>query len=154
MPDFTDTITTATVLPNLFNLLYEVFVTLFTSALLLWVFLLVFDAIIGWWSDWQNSANRLDSLVVFFVIDEFNHYFGLRPFSAWVSIPAALRMISFAYLSSLISRSSSAIRAAWLSVVTVTGFCLDRCFWSHECKVSGVQPNLGAMTWMAAHNEG
>ena len=45
MPDFTNAVTTATVLPNLFDLCHEVFVTLFTSALLFWVILFIFDAI-------------------------------------------------------------------------------------------------------------
>lgn len=54
--------------------------------------------------------------------------------------PAAFRMISLACLSSLISLSSSAMRVAWLWVVTITGFCWSRCFLCHERRVSGVQP--------------
>ena len=140
MPDFTNAITTATGLPNLFDLCHEVFVALFASTLLLWVFLFSFDAIVARWGNWQYSTNRLDPIFFFFIINEFDHHLCGRPSSAWAKKAAAFRIISFACLSSLISRSSSAIRAAWLSVLTVTGFCLARCFWCHERRVSGVQP--------------
>ena len=128
MPDFTNAITTATGLPNLFDLCHEVFVALFAMALFFWVILLIFDAIVARWGNWQYSTNRLDPILFLFIINEFDHHLGLRPFSAWAKKAAAFRMISFACLSSRFSRSSSAIRAAWLSVLTVTGFCLARCF--------------------------
>ena len=102
------------------------FVALFAMALLFWVLLLVFDATVGGWGDWQDSANRLDPIFFFFIVDEFDHHLGLRPFSAWAKKAAALRIISLVCLSSRFFRSNSAMRAAWLSVVTVTGFCLAR----------------------------
>ena len=47
VPNFTNAIATATVSPNLFDLLHKVFVALLATALFFWVLLLVFDTIVG-----------------------------------------------------------------------------------------------------------
>ena len=63
-------------------------------------------------------------------------------------------MISLACRSSRFSRSSCLMRSLSLCCSTMLGFWLSRYLRCHERKVSGVQPNLGAIACIAAQSDG
>ena len=84
------------------------------------------------------------------LLDKVHHHFGLRSRSAWAKKAAPLRSISIVHLSLRISRFSSFVRCDWLVVIPGCTPVSIFIFFTHERKVSWVQPILDATDCMAA----
>jgi len=105
------------------------------------------------WGDLQHAADPLDPEIGAVGVDEGDYGMYRRSNSAWAKYALALRRISLALRSSLISRSIAFTRAR-SSVVTSPRRPRSRSACATQlCSVCGVQPILVAIETIAAHCE-
>lgn len=140
-------------LPDTLDLRRELLVPLHLCTTPLWILLKCFIMMIRRWCNRQFFADWLDTVNITVLIDKVHHHFGLRSRSAWAKKAAPLRSISIVHLSLRTSGSSSFVRCDWLVVIPGYTPVSIFIFFTHERKVSGVQPILDATDCMAAQRD-
>src|SRR3981189_1037672 len=109
---------------------------------------------VGGRGDRQRLADRLDPIRFPMIIDERDHGFTRRSSSAWAKYADALRRISFAWRSSLFSRSKAFSFSA-ISVGTPARLPLSTsAFFTHSRSVCAVQPILAETETIVAQRDG